>query len=224
MSFFENILNFITDSEKRLSARATVFIISIFTLFLVDNLTGLSFYYNNQRQLEQLKLITELASDTTLTKETKVKLLKLQNETLERKNIIDYSSSFLKNITLMSSKQTQKTKNIPTKSIRNNVWFLISSSGLYILVTIFVVPVLLLTDKKTPFLKLLASMIVFVLVMFFTSWFNYWLFEKIIPNEIFGSWTWNYIINFVMQIGLIIGLVFATNTMNKINASHQQPF
>ena len=220
MSFFDNILNFITDSEKRLSARETVFIISIFTFFLVDNLTGLSFYYNNQRQLEQLKLITELSADTTLTKETKVKLLKLQNETLERKNIIDYSSSFLKNIILMSSKQTQKTKNIPIKSIRNNVWFLISSSGLYILVTIFVVPVLLLTDKRTPFLKLLASMIVFILVMFFTCWFNYWLFEKIIPNEIFGSWTWNYVINFVMQIGLIIGLVFATNTMNKTNASH----
>lgn len=220
MSFFDNILNFITDSEKRLSARATVFIISVFTLFLVDNLTGLSFYYNNQRQLEQLKLITELSADTTLTKETKVKLLKLQNEILERKNIIDYSSFFLKNITLMSSKQTQKTKNIPIKSIRNNVWFLISSSGLYILVTIFVVPVLLLTDKRTPFLKLLASMIVFILVMFFTCWFNYWLFEKLIPNEIFGSWTWNYVINFVMQIGLIIGLVFATNTMNKTNASH----
>jgi hypothetical protein len=219
MSFFDNILNFITDSEKRLSARATVFIISICTLLIVDNLIGFSYYYNKQRQLEQLKSITELLADTTLTTDTRAKLVTLQNQTFDRKNIIDYSSSFLKNIASTDNKQSQNTTKADTKIIKNNIWFLLSSSGLYILVTIFVVPVLLLTDRKTPFLKLLASMIIFILVMFFTSWFNYWLFDKLLPDKLFGSWNWNYIINFVLQIGLILGLFFATNTMNKTNAS-----
>jgi hypothetical protein len=219
MSFFDNILNFITDSEKRLSARATVFIIAICTLLIVDNLIGFSYYYNKQRQLEQLKSITELLADTTLTNDTRAKLVTLQTQTFDRKNIIDYSSSFLKNISSTDNKQSQNTTKTDAKIIRNNIWFLITSSGLYILVTIFVVPVLLLTDRKTPFLKLLASMIIFILVMFFTSWFNYWLFDKLIPDKLFGSWTWNYIVNFVLQIGLILGLLFATNTMNKTNAS-----
>jgi len=73
----------------------------------------------------------------------------------------------------------------------------------------------LLLDKKTPFLKLLASLIIFSLVMIFTSWFNYWLFDKIIPDEIFGSWTWNYIINFIIQIGLIVGLYYASKTLES---------
>lgn len=219
MSFFENILNFITDSEKRLSARATVFIITIFTLLVVDNLIGFSYYYNKQRQLEQLKSITELLSDTTLNTETRARLITLRNQTFDRKNLIDYSLSFLKNIASIDNKQSQSITKNDTKIIRNNIWFLISSSGLYILVTIFVVPVLLLTDRRTPFLKLLASMIIFIFIMFFTAWFNYWLFDKLIPDKVFGSWTWNYLINFSLQIGLIIGLSFATKTMNKTNAS-----
>lgn len=219
MTFYENILSFITDGSKRLSTRATVIILTLFCLIFIDNIIGFSHYYDKQRQLEQLKSISILLKDTSLSQETKNELLELERQTFKRQSIIDYSTSFLKNISFTKSKQNQNTSNKEVNTIRNDFWFLISASGLYILVTIFVVPVLLLTDKKTPFLKLLASMIMFIVVMFFTCWFNYWLFDKIIPNRVFGSWTWNYIINFVLQIGLLLGLLFATNTMNKTNAN-----
>lgn len=217
MSFYENIFGFITDRSKRLSTRATVIILTIFCLVLVDNIIGFSHYYNKQRQLDQLKSISVLLNDTLLSQETKNELIELEKQTFKRKNIIDYSASFISNIS-WTNKTSTITKNNNTDE-RNEIWFLISASGLYILVTILVIPVLLLTDKKTPFFKLLASMIMFVIVMFFTCWFNYWLFNKIIPDRVFGSWTWNYVINFILQIGLVIGLLFATNTMNKTNAS-----
>lgn len=215
MSLYENILGFITDRTKQLSTRATAVILTLFCLVLIDNIIGFTHYYNNQRKLEQLKSISTLLNDTLLSKETRQELIELEKHTFKRKNILDYSISFVQDLTW-----TNKTSNKPEKisqSERSDIWFLISASGIYILVTIFVVPVLLLTNKKTPFFKLLASMIMFVIVMFFTCWFNYWLFDKIIPDRVFGSWTWNYIINFVLQIGLVIGLLFATNTMNKAN-------
>lgn len=217
MSFYENIFGFITDRSKQLSTRATAVILTIFCLVLVDNIIGFSHYFNNQRQLDQLKSISILLKDTQISEETKKELIELEKQTFKRKNIIDYSISFVKNIILKNNTST-KTEN-KQKSERNNIWFLISASGFYILVTIFIVPVLLLTDKKTPFFKLLASMIMFVIIMFFTSWFNYWLFDKIIPDKVFGSWTWNYIINFVLQIGLVSGLTFTTNTIKNKNAS-----
>jgi len=220
MEFLEHILGFITDSSKRLSTRATVIILTIACVILIDNLIGFSHYYSKRRQLDQLSSISTLLNDTTLSFETKQYLLELEQQTLKRQNVVEKSIAFLKNITWNSSEQGQNsTSSNSPNTKRNNIWFLISASGLYILATIFVVPVLLLTDKKTPYLKLLASMIIFILIMFFTCWFNYWLFGKIIPDKVFGSWTWNYIINFVLQLGLILGLLFATNTMNKTNTS-----
>jgi hypothetical protein len=219
MDFIDKILNFITDSNRRLSSKAAIGILALISVVVIDNVTGFSYYYNKNRQLEQLESIKILLSDSTLTTETRQKLVVLESHVLDRKSIMDYSLSFFKNISLTSSKPSQNTINNNGKIIRNNIWFLLSTSGVYILTTIFVVPVLFITDRKTPFWKLLASMIVFVVVMFFTSWFNYWLFDKIIPDKLWGSWTWNYIINFLLQIGLLIGLYSATTIMNKSNAS-----
>jgi len=217
MSFYENIFGFITDRSKRLSTRAAAIILTLFCLVLVDNIIGFSHYYNKQRQLDQLESISVLLRDSLLSSETKSELQSLEKQTFLRKNIIDYSLSFLNNLswTIKSS----STSKIETRNERNNIWFLVSASGIYILVSILIIPILLIVDKKTPFFKLLAAMIMFGIVMFFTSWFNYWLLEKIIPDKVFGSWTWNYIINFVVQIGLILGLYFATNIINKANAS-----
>lgn len=210
MNFFEHILNFITDKSKRISARATIIIIALACILLVDNIFGFSFYYKQQRQLDQLKTVTALLKDTTLTRETRATLLSIEKHTFERKTIIDYFSSFLKNISFKSSRQSQNNININANPIRNNFWFLFSASGIYIIVTILVVPVLLFADKKTPFLKLIATLLLFVFVMTFTAWFNYWLFDKLIPDYLFGSWTWNYIANFLLQVGLMLGLYFAT--------------
>ena len=217
MNFLENILNFITDSNKRLSAKTAIVILTLLSVIVIDNVTGFSYYYNNQRKLDQLESIKNLLKDTTLTTETKQKLTVIQSKVFERKNIFDYSLSFFRNISLTSSKNNQTTIKSKGSIIRNDIWFLMSTSGFYILVTILVVPILLFTDKKTPFWKLLASMIMFVIVMFFSSWFMYWLLDKIIPDELFGSWTWNYIINFIIQVGLVAGMYFATKTMNKIS-------
>ena len=125
MIFIDNILNFITDTKKRLSTRATIFILSVLTIFIIDNVIGFSHHYNNQKKLDQLKTISELLDRPNLTKNTKKELKLLESETFDRQNILNYSLSFLKNIA------STDITNAETSTIRSNVWFLISSSGLY---------------------------------------------------------------------------------------------
>jgi hypothetical protein len=216
MSFYENILEYITDNTKRISTRAAIIILIVGCFILIDNIVGFSYYYNRQRKFEQLKSISILLQDSTLSESTKVNIRRLEKQTFERKNIIDYSVIFLKNV--FDSKKGNTKDLLPSKYSRNNFWFLMSTSGIYLLLAIFVPLVLLLTDRKTGFFKLSASMLIFIIVMFFTSWFNYWLFDKLIPNVLLGHWIWNYLINFLIQIGLMIGLYWTTNIINKIES------
>ena len=203
MTYIDHIFNFITDNTKRLSSRATVIILTLFCILLIDNIVGVSFYYNKQRQLDQLKSISLLLKDTTLTAYTRAKLISIERQTLDRKTIIGQSLSFLQNISWTSQTHPNKIINNNANPIRNDIWFLISSSGLYILVAILFLPIMLILDKKTPFLRLIATLLTFTVIILFTAWFNFWLFDKIIPDNLFGSWTWNYIANFILQIGLV---------------------
>ena len=217
MAFYDKIFEFITNRSNSLSAKATIVILTLFTIFIADNIIGFSYYYNKDKQLEQLKSITFLLKESSISSENRKYLINLESETLNRKDIFYYSSLLFENISEISSEMSQKTINNKGSVIRDNFWFLISTSGIYILVTVLVLPILLLTDRKTPFLKLVATLLIFSLVMVFTSWFNYWLFDKIIPSQIFGSWFFNYILNFILQCSLMYGLYWATNNINKIN-------
>jgi hypothetical protein len=217
MAFYDKIFEFITNRSNSLSAKATIVILTLFTIFIADNIIGFSYYYNKDKQLEQLKSITFLLKESSISSENRKYLINLESETLNRKDIVDYSSLLFENISEISSAMSQKTINNKDSVIRNDFWFLISTSGIYILVTVLILPIILLTDRKTPFLKLVATLLIFSLVMIFTTWFNYWLFDKIIPNQIFGSWIFNYILNFILQISLMYGLYWATNNINKIN-------
>ena len=209
-------MTFITDKSKRLSARAAIFIICVLLILLADNIVGFSYYYNKERQLEQLKSVTDLLKDPAVDAQTRRKLLSLQREFLNRKDVIDHISGIGHNISISSDQTVSPTENKALES-RNFYWFLFSTSGIYILVTVILLPILLLFDRNTPFLQLLLMEIIFGIVMFFTAWFNYWLFDKIIPYKLFGSWTWNYIVNFILQIILMIGLYWTTKKIESIN-------
>lgn len=207
MTFIDNILNYVTDSKKRLSSRASIIVLFIAGVFLFDNIFGFSEYYNNARQLEQLKSISLLLKDTSIKSDVRTDLLKMQAQTLKRRSIIDKTVDFFKSLSFSSKKETITTGNaiVVATNDRSNLWFLLSSSCLYIIIGILLIPVMLITDKTTPILKLIAILIMMVVIFTFGAWFNYWLFDLILPDKIFGSWTWNYIFNFLLQIGLLLG-------------------
>lgn len=216
MNYIESIINFIFDKKRKISAKATFIILSITCLLILDNVLGFTYYYSHNRQLNQLESIYAIKKDTNLSVSSREKLDEMEVALWNRKNIFEKAIIFIKyrkeNKPIKSNQESLYIK----ESGKNNFWFLVSTSGLYMLVTIIMFPVLLFMDKKSSFFKSLATFIIFALVMVFTSWFNYWLFNKIIPDKLWGNWTWNYIINAFIQVGLIIGLYWATKNINKV--------
>jgi hypothetical protein len=209
MSFFDNITSFITDRGQRLSVRATVLIITLALIIFADNVCGFSYYYNRQRQLEQLQSIAALLKDSSISLRTKENLRYLETQTLIRRNILDKSMTFAKNLSTIGRKLDSSDKKALLKTERNEIVFFISTSGIYALVLILAVPIIFFTDKKTPFFKLVASLFLSAVIMAFTCWFNYWMIDLLLPYKIWGSWTWNYIMNVLIQLGLLIGLWWA---------------
>lgn len=211
MNFIDNILSFVTDRNKKLSTRATIVILSVVALLALDNILGFTYNYKVNQKLEQLESVSELLEEEILTSGTRKELRKIELETVEREDVLDLFSRFVSSIELPSN---DNSSGRPSGE-RNNFWFLITSSGLYILVSLLFVPVLLFTDKETHFGTLITGMIMFLLIMAFTSWFNYWLMGVLIPDQLFGSWGWNYFANLLIQIGLIFAYNAAGNYAKK---------
>ncbi|OWP32585.1 hypothetical protein CBG53_03795 [Porphyromonas gingivalis] len=215
MDFLNNILSFITDSNKRLSVKTVVVILTLLSVFLVDNVTGFSFYHSNQRKLDQLESIQNLLKDTTLTTDVRHKLSLMQSRVFERENVFEYLLSFFKNKYFRSSGNEQAIIEGEGDNARNDFLFLLSTSGFYMLFAFLLIIIIFFTGKDTSFWVSLFSVILLSIIMFLIIFSMYWLLGKIIPDELFGSWTWNYIVNLFVQIVSLIGIYFLTKTNNK---------
>ena len=215
MDFLNNILSFITDSNKRLSVKTVVVILTLLSVFLVDNVTGFSFYHSNQRKLDQLESIENLLKDTTLTTDVRHKLSLMQSKVFERENVFEYLLSFFKNKYFRSSDNEQAIIEGEGDNARNDFLFLLSTSGFYMLFAFLLIIIIFFTGKDTSFWVSIFSVILLSIIMFLIILFMYWLLGKIIPDKLFGSWTWNYIVNLFVQIVSLIGIYFLTKTNNK---------
>ena len=206
MGYIDSLINLVTDRARPLSSRATYTILIILLVLIADNLIGFSYYYNNDKKLDQLKSISVLLKDTTLPADTRGQLLNMEKEIGSRQNLKDYCFSFLKNISWTSSKNKQSTNVNNVKLSRNNFWQVITSGGFFILTILVFVPIIFITDKRTPFLQKIFAMFLIAILMVAAAWFYSWLFS-LIP-KIGKTWTWNYILNVVLQVLLILMFLY----------------
>lgn len=206
MSYVESLINLVTDRARPLSSRATYTIVIVLLVLIADNLIGFSYYYNNDKKLDELKSISVLLKDTTLPADTRTYLLNMESEIVSRQNIKDYFVSFLKNISWTSSKNKQSANTNNAKPIRDNFWQTITSGGLFILTVLIFIPIIFITDKRTPLLQKIFTIFVIAIIMFAAAWFYSWLFSFI--PMIGKTWTWNYILNIVLQVLLILMFLY----------------
>ena len=128
MDLFVKVFEFITSNKTRLSAKATIFLLLIISLWLINNVFGFSYYYNVNKKISILKEISILHQDTLFQKSTIKSLDTLEAEVLERKNIINHFSDLSKKDSLINSTIKKNTTPNNANPIRNKFWFLISSS------------------------------------------------------------------------------------------------
>lgn len=217
MEVLNKVFDFLVDNNRKVSVRAVIIVFTVIAIYLLNDVTGFTYYHNTKSKIEQIKALAEIAHDTTLTKQHKEQILALETEILERKTIPQSASE--KGATLyrdlklfVAVKDTNGTTNTHTQSVvqaqavpRNNFLFLITASGLSLLLAVLLVPVgiamFFSRDSKNAVLG--ASVCILIILIF--AYLCYGGLD-LIPM-LGNTWTWNYILNSFIQVILCTGLI-----------------
>jgi len=219
MSYFEAFLSFISDERIRFSSKTLIVILSLATILIVDNILGFSYYYSTGKKIENVLTLNRIINDTTTDSDTKIIAKNLRNELLIRKNIVTQTVLFFRNIKLTNSKIDQIK---PTKAadktkdsiMRNNFWFHLSSSGLFYLLGITLLPFMFFMNPYESVLQRIATSIFTTLVFMSFGLVFYWICN-FFPQLYFKTWIWNYLLNFVLQLIPVSSIMIYGNKMGK---------
>ena len=217
-SYIDHITGFLFDEHRRLSSKAAVVLFAVIAVFLIDNFLGFSYFYSTEKKVEQVQKLNLIITDTTSDSTTRAFALQLRSEMLDRENLLNQSLSFLRNVKWTNSKTdqtnvTKETAKTKESIIKNSFWFHISAGGFYYFIAVLMLPVMVITDKKTSLPQRIATGILSVALFCGFGWLFYWLCN-FIPQVSTTTWFWNYLINLAIQI-LLIGLLVATIQKKK---------
>lgn len=212
MSYLDHFSEFLFDERRRLSSKAAVVLFIILAILFVDNILGFSHAYTADKKIEQVQKLNAILKDPTIDSTTKSFALSQRSDIIRRQNIINQVLSLFRGKSNNSIKH--QTSNPPANakpndvSIKNNFWFNTTAGGIYFLCAIIMLPIMLFTDKNTSFPQRLATGITFTIVFVLFGLFFIWMLD-FIPQLSKTTWVWNYIINFLIQIGILTLLVIA---------------
>ena len=212
MEVLNNIFSFFTDHSKRFYIKFSVGLGILFFLFMADDILGFTYFNNIQRKIEQTKAISEILKDSTLTRDTKVKLIEIQQDLLNRESLVTHLSNLVK----FEPWNTPDTVFINSKGViihrhysitsKNQNWHILSSGGLFLIFG-FVMTFSVLFNSDSEHLSMIGSsgaiFITWVLMIASCAFFTYLL--GFIPR-MGETWVFNYLLNAAIQILSIIAV------------------
>lgn len=157
MIFFDKLIDFVFDERKKISSKAAIIILSLLGILLVDNLVGFSYNYKISNKIEQVQKLNLIISDTKADDATKGSMLKLRDEVVNRKNIMEifseYISSFSSNKTIINKSGNNNVKvNVESR----NSAFHLTSSILFYFLAIIMIPMMFFLDRTSSFSQRIA--------------------------------------------------------------------
>ena len=213
MIFFDKLTDFVFDERKKISSKAAIIILSILGLLLIDNLIGFSYSYLLNNKIEEVQKLNSIISDKSSDNLTIKHAIRLRNETLLRKNVLEEINDYLLELSfnknLSESKKTNFSKEESYDLSPNNFWFHVTSSGIYYFFGILMLPLMLFLDNSSSILQRITMSILLSAMFIGMGLFFFWICS-LIPMILNNSWFLNYLINFVIQ-GTIIFLMFKFN-------------
>ncbi|MDF7813627.1 hypothetical protein [Hymenobacter sp. YC55] len=233
MDLITKLIEYLTDPKRHVSSKVIILIFLVLSAIFINDITGFTYYSNIENRISKIKDITELRRDSSLSASTKAKLIALETEVMNRKNIIEYMSSLaaeasnsMHGISFKYPKQApdkhadvSEKPQIVVSSIvyptaKSGFIHLMTSSGIYIIVGIILVPILLAASANSSLTDILGGLLILAVITFGLSWINYFLFG-LIP-QIGNSWKWNYYLNCVLQVlVMIFYYVLGSNVKTK---------
>jgi hypothetical protein len=227
MNFIDSITNFLLNKNNRLSTKAIFIIFIIISFFFIDNYIGFSYYFNNQKKIEQIIELDKIISDSTVDKSTILFAKQLRTDVIKRENLINNIYLSFRNDNLINPiKQTKNVTKVIAKnnspnisSIKNIFWFYLSSSGIFYLFGILMFFFLILVDFKTSLIQRLGTGFLFLISFSILGLFITWLMS-FIPQILNHDWIFNYLLNMLIQLSIIYLLFIFSKKMNKNTAAN----
>ena len=229
--FFNHIVKIITDKTQGWSTRSAAVILSLITLWFVNDTFDFANSFRTNNKLQQLETIGQLLKDSTLTKEQTDVLITERQQIFRHRTVIDNVHSFVDSLpnpisfirrrtaqkpdtTIVTSKKPLNNDDsvpIPTK----HYWLNFISSNAFLLVALLFVPFNLKFQKTELWVIMVANAVVFG-VLFLLCMLIAYLFD-LIPVIAGMPWV-NYILNFSIQLffWMIVGFALSKKTKHVI--------
>jgi len=203
MDFISPIIHFLTDGSKRLSTKAMLVISFILLILLLDNIFGFSFYYNNDKKINQIKELNFILRDSSVTGILREKVDKLRNDLIFHKSIKDQIYDFLNSSSAKShTNDNSKNKNGSTKID----WWSFLSVNSFLIIAMIAIPFSAFSDKSDPLWKNLLILFFAEIIGFALCILMYKL-ASLIPVILQHVWI-NYLLNVLLNIGFVLLILY----------------
>ena len=102
MSWIDNIAEYLLSERPKLTSKALLVLFSMFIIYFVNSVLGFSYYYSNEKKLEQVRKLNEMISDEKSDSTARMFAIKLRREIIERQDCIRTFIAYWNNITFSS--------------------------------------------------------------------------------------------------------------------------
>ncbi len=211
---FEKIVAFYTDRTKKMSVKAGIAIIILIIIFFINDFSGFTYYYNINQKISNVEQINNVLSKNNLDYKTKQKLLNVQNEILNRKNVFEKTYDFISNVSF--EVPFQKNENTEIKQVDNStneIWHFVSSSWLLMILMLgFLIAVFM--DKQSTLVQGIPVLFFIEIFLFLLCSAFAYVFE-FIPIINRDYMFINYFINFILHFLVLYCIYLSVKKMTK---------
>lgn len=221
MDWITDLVKLFLDNTYKIKHKLGLFITVSFLIVLADNHLGISRHLYNKNKIEEITQIETLIGKQTTSKDIKPRLIQLENEIVEQKNILGHFLDALSSIDSFSSLPNNTIiANIAAKPIEYSITYHIISSSFWILIFLVASVVLIIYSSiknKTKLSENVKEMLqVFGILIFSGVAISGLLF--LIPkyNPPFANYLINFLITTCIFSATLVYLFYkANNDLNK---------
>jgi len=221
MPFIDTLTDWFTDPGRTLPQKLAVAVIILFLLYTVNDLLGFSYYYRINKKVENFERLTQIISNEKTDSTSRAQAMALRDVIMcKEPSYFSLLNLFVKLCKSISTNKRQVVKTTVTTtniaanvSMRNEILFFVSSSGIYAIIGVMMIPIILFS-RRQPIIPRIASAIIVILIFGFVTTSLYALTDFI--PIILNKWAFNYIVNALIQLSSIIILVAAVKQHSRL--------
>jgi hypothetical protein len=200
-----------SENAKSSQLRNTLILFGCILLLLINNLTGFLYYRVIDIKIERLEFDSTIGNDSFAIAKNKLEIDSLKKERHSYKSLTDNATD---KVNMLRHSAMQKDK--------ADLWFFLSTSGLYILCIVTLIPVTILSyikKKVNDSIKFIIGILFMSGMLFIIMLITNYLLSKI--PIIGGNLTWNYLLNFLFQLTIIASVFLGLLSIGKRNVKRQ---